>query len=110
MLRKAAILHRCRHRKVARRALRNRKAVANDLRTAALDRVVVGHDAVVPNLVVRVQRALHVDQAIGKAVRIRVQLAALRVDAAALEQRTTGRILHRERRPALVHVALLGHV
>ncbi len=59
------------------------EAVADELRAAGLDGVVVGQHAIVPDLVKIVQLAFDVDEAVGEGVRGGVEVA-VGLDEAAL--------------------------
>jgi hypothetical protein len=83
------------------------EAVADQLRAAGLEGVVVGQHAVVPDLVQVVELALDVDQAVGEGVGAGVEVA-VGLDEAALGEGFAGGVLDREVDPGLVEVALLG--
>ena len=83
------------------------EAVADQLRAAGLEGVVVGQHAVVPDLVQVVEFALDVDQAVGEGVGAGVEVA-VGLDEAALGEGFAGAVLDGEVDPGLVEVALLG--
>ena len=87
----------------------NFELIADDLRAAGGDGVVVGDDAVVPDLVEIVDLALDVDEAVGEAVGAGVEVA-VRLDYAGVGEGLAGCVFSFEFDPALVHVALLGDV
>ena len=83
------------------------EAVADHLRAAGLDGVVVGEHAVVPDLVQAVELAVDVDEAVGEGVGGRVEVA-VGLDEAAFGDGFAGGVLDDEVDPAFVEVALLG--
>ena len=62
---------------------RHDEGVTNKLRTSRLDRVVVGNDAVCPNLMQFVQATIHINQTVGKAMCAFIQIT-VRLDETAL--------------------------
>ncbi len=83
------------------------EAVTDKLGAAGLDGVVVGEDAVVPDLVNVVEFALFVDEAVGEGVRRGIEVA-VGLQEAAFGEGLAGAVLHGEVDPGLVEVALLG--
>ena len=84
------------------------EAIADELRAAGLERVVVGQNAVVPDLVNIVEFAFDVDEAVGEGVRGGVEFA-VGLDEAALGDDFAGAVLDGEVDPGFVEVALLGN-
>ena len=88
---------------------RDAELVAHHLRTTGLNGVVVGDDAVRPDLVEVVECAFLVDEAVGEAVGALVEVA-VGLEEAGLHEDGAVRRFDGELHPGLVHVALLGHV
>ena len=108
MLVEAAVADGGGERELACEVLGQAEAVADQLRAAGLDGVVVGQHAVVPDLVEVVQLALDVDQAVGEGVGGGVEVA-VGLDEAALGEDLAGGVLDGEVDPGFVEVALLGN-
>src|SRR5882757_6021800 len=85
------------------------EGVAHELRTSGLNGVVVGDDAVSPDLMKVVEASIHIDETIGEAMRAFVEITA-RLDKTTLMQDLSGCVFYGELHPGLVHVTLLGHV
>ena len=103
----AAVLHRGRECELAFDVFGQAETVADQLRTARLDGVVVGQHAVMPDLVDVVQFALGVDEAIGEGVGGGIEIA-VGLNEAALGEGLAGAVLDREVDPGFIEVALLG--
>ena len=87
---------------------RHVEGVACDLRAAGLDGVVVGDDLGVPDLMLGVEAAARIDEAVGEGVGALVEVT-VGLDEAALKDDLACLVLDTEVDPGLVHVALLGH-
>ena len=85
------------------------EAVANQLRAAGLDGVVVGLNAVVPDLMEIVEFAFYVNKAVGEGVCGGVEIA-VGLDETRLGEDFAGAVLDGEVDPGLVEVALLWDV
>jgi hypothetical protein len=94
-------------RDLAGNVLGKAEAVADQLRAAGLEGVVVGQHAVVPDLVQVVELALDVDQAVGEGVGAGVEIA-VGLDESALGEGLAA-VLDGEVDPGFVEVALLGN-
>ena len=82
------------------------EAVTHQLRTAGLDGVVIGQNAVVPDLVEVVEFALHIDEAVGEGVGGGVEIA-VGLQEPAFGEDLAGAVLDGEVDPGLIEVALL---
>ena len=85
------------------------EAIADELRTAGLDGVVVGQHAVVPDLVEVVDLAFDIDEAIGEGVRGGIEVA-VGLDESGFGEDFAVAVFDGEVDPGLVEVALLGDV
>ena len=83
------------------------EAVANELAATGLECVVVGEDAVVPDLVEVVELALFVDDAVGEGVGGGVE-AAVGLEESGFGEGFAGCVLDGEVYPGFVEVALFG--
>ena len=88
---------------------RHVEGIANDLRTAGLDGVVVSNDAIVPDLMFGVEGAAGIDEAVGEGVGALIEIV-VGLEEAALKENLAILIPNGEVDPGLVHVALLGHI
>ena len=92
---------------LARNVFGQAEAVADQLRSAGLDGVVVGENAVVPDLVEAVELALVVDEAVGEGVGSGIE-RAVGLEEAGFGEGLAGVVLDVEVDPGFVEVALLG--